>query len=109
MDILLVENQELKEDLDRMRRMPYDDRVKEVGQENAHLRQRNGELLIENSNLIEEVTRLKKGAPLMTPASSARPQTAAARLSAPTTQEEINMGELANVIQENQQRIQDLH
>lgn len=31
MDILLVENQELKEDLDRMRRMPYDDRVKEVG------------------------------------------------------------------------------
>jgi hypothetical protein len=64
MDILLMENTELKEDLERMRKMPYDDRVKEVGKENAYLRHRNGELLVENSNLTDEITRLKKGAPL---------------------------------------------
>jgi hypothetical protein len=51
MGILLEENKDLKEDLDRMQKMSYDDRVKEVGEENARLRKRNGQLLIENSDL----------------------------------------------------------
>ena len=51
MVILLEENKDLKEDLDRMQKMSYDDRVKEVGEENARLRKRNGQLLIENSDL----------------------------------------------------------
>lgn len=46
MEILLDENQTLKEDVERLRQMSYDDRVKEVGLENQQLRRRNGELLI---------------------------------------------------------------
>ena len=46
MEILLDENKTLKEDVERLRQMSYDDRVKEVGLENQQLRRRNGELLI---------------------------------------------------------------
>ena len=34
MEILLDENKTLKEDVERLRQMSYDDRVKEVGLEN---------------------------------------------------------------------------
>ena len=44
--ILNEENADLKEDLERLQKMSYDDRVKEVGLENLKLSRRNGELLI---------------------------------------------------------------
>ncbi len=46
MYILLDENNDLREELERLRQMSYDDRVKESGEENQKLRRRNGELLI---------------------------------------------------------------
>jgi hypothetical protein len=42
MAIMVEENKDLKEDLERLQKMSYDDRVKEVGEENAKLRKRNG-------------------------------------------------------------------
>lgn len=67
MQILLDENQELREELERLRQMSYNDRVKESGAENQILRRRNGELLIKNSELMDEIERLKKEAPLSAP------------------------------------------
>jgi len=46
MYILLEENNDLREELERLRQMSYNDRVKESGEENQKLRRRNGELLI---------------------------------------------------------------
>lgn len=46
MHILMDENNDLKQDLERLRKMPYDERVAKVGEENARLRHRNGELLV---------------------------------------------------------------
>ena len=46
MYILLDENNDLREELERLRQMSYNDRVKESGEENQKLRRRNGELLI---------------------------------------------------------------
>ena len=54
--------------------------MKEIGEENARLRKRNGQLLIENSDLYDEIQALKKGAPLRKPEPATRPQTAAARM-----------------------------
>lgn len=67
MQVLLDENNDLKDDLERMRKMSYDDRVKEVGEENARLRRRNGELLFRNSELEDEIAALQKGAPAEKP------------------------------------------
>ena len=67
MQILLDENSELREELERLRQMSYNDRVKESGAENQVLRRRNGELLIKNSELMDEIERMKKEAPLNTP------------------------------------------
>lgn len=51
MEILIDENQDLREELERLRAMSYEDRVKEIGDENKKLRRRNGELLIQNTDL----------------------------------------------------------
>jgi uncharacterized protein YciI len=67
MAIVMEESKDLKEDLERLQKMSYDERVKEAGEENAKLRKRNGQLLIENTNLQDEIKALKKGAPLTKP------------------------------------------
>jgi cell shape-determining protein MreC len=46
MQVLLDENQDLREELERIRSMSYDERVSKIGEENQKLRRRNGELLI---------------------------------------------------------------
>jgi|LakMenE18May11ns_1017448.scaffolds.fasta_scaffold9862350_1 hypothetical protein len=40
--------------------MSYDSRMKEVGEENKHLKRRNGELLIQNQDLKAELEKLKR-------------------------------------------------
>jgi hypothetical protein len=51
MYIVMEENKDLKEDLDRLKNISYDEKVKHINQENADLKQRNGYLLIQNDNL----------------------------------------------------------
>ena len=47
--------------------MSYEDRVRDIGEENARLKRRNGELLIQNTDLEDEVRRLKRAQPLTAP------------------------------------------
>ena len=42
----MEENQDLKDELERLRSMKFDDRAKIIGEENVRLSRRNGELLI---------------------------------------------------------------
>lgn len=65
MQVLLNENAELRSELVRVQKMSYDDRVREVGEENERLRKRNGKLLVENTDLQDEVRRLKREQPLI--------------------------------------------
>ena len=51
MYILQEENKDLKEDLNRLKKLTYDDKVKEIAEENLTLRKRNGMLLIQNDEL----------------------------------------------------------
>jgi hypothetical protein len=60
MAILVDENQDLREELERLRAMSYEDRVREIGGENQTLRRRNGELLIQNTDLQAEITKVKR-------------------------------------------------
>ena len=46
MNILIEENKDLREDLDRLKKLSYDDKIKEMHEENKNLRKRNGFLLI---------------------------------------------------------------
>lgn len=46
MNILIEENNDLREDLDRLKKLSYDDKIKEMHEENKNLRKRNGFLLI---------------------------------------------------------------
>ena len=45
------ENKDLREDLDRLKSMTYEDRMKEAMEENKRLRRRNGELIIKVTDL----------------------------------------------------------
>jgi hypothetical protein len=45
------ENKDLKEDLDRLKGMTYEDRMKDAMEENKRLRRRNGELIIKVTDL----------------------------------------------------------
>lgn len=47
MYILQEENKDLREDMERLKKMSYDQKVKEMAEENKLLRKRNGQLLIE--------------------------------------------------------------
>ena len=47
MYILEQENKDLKEDYDRLKALSYDEKIKQMAQENAALRKRNGMLLIQ--------------------------------------------------------------
>lgn len=46
MYILQEENKDLREDYNRLKRLSYDDKIKEMAEENLTLRKRNGMLLI---------------------------------------------------------------
>ena len=51
MYIIMEENKDLKEDLNRLKAISYDQKVKDVTKENAEIRKRNGYLLITNDEL----------------------------------------------------------
>ena len=57
---LQEENNDLREDLQRQSSLTYEERMKEVMEENGRLRRRNGELIIKLSDLEEQVA---KGGP----------------------------------------------
>ena len=46
LNAMVEENRDLKEELQKVRDMPYDLRVKEVSRDNERLRKRTGELLV---------------------------------------------------------------
>ena len=52
MYIIMEENKDLKEDLNRLKSISYDVKIKEMTQENADIRKRNGYLLITNDDLV---------------------------------------------------------
>ena len=52
MYIIMEENKDLKEDLIRLKSISYDVKIKEMTQENADIRKRNGYLLINNDELV---------------------------------------------------------
>ena len=60
MEILADENADLKEELERVKKLTYEDRMAEMADENAKLRRRNGELLIKSSDLEDKIIELKK-------------------------------------------------
>jgi flagellar biosynthesis GTPase FlhF len=59
MYFLLEENKDLKEELARLKNISYDQKVKEINQENTLLRKRNGHLLIQNEELQQTISDLK--------------------------------------------------
>lgn len=59
MYILQEENKDLKEDLNRLKKLTYDDKVKEIAEENLTLRKRNGMLLIQNDELQRKISELR--------------------------------------------------
>ena len=65
MQILQDENEDLREEVARLKAMSYEERVKEIGEENHRLRRRNGELLIQNTDLQAEIKQLKRAQPLI--------------------------------------------
>jgi hypothetical protein len=56
---LQEENNDLKEDLERLRSLTYEDRMKEAIDENKQLRRRNGELIIKVTDLEAEISKLR--------------------------------------------------
>ena len=54
------ENKDLREDLERLRSLTYEDRMKDVMEENARLRRRNGELIIKLSDMEDAMALLKQ-------------------------------------------------
>lgn len=53
------ENADLKEELERLKGMTYEDRMKEAMEENKRLRRRNGELIIKVTDLEEQIEKAK--------------------------------------------------
>ena len=51
------ENKDLKEDLERLKSMTYEDRMKEAMEENKRLRRRNGELIIKVTDLESQISK----------------------------------------------------
>ena len=70
---IMEENKDIKEDLLRLKSLTYEDRMKQMNQENQLLRKRNGELLIHVSELERKIQDLKKQQTLE--CMPARPQT----------------------------------
>ena len=59
MYIIQEENNDLREDLQRQKSLTYEDRMKEVIEENARLKRRNGELIIKMSDIEDQLESLK--------------------------------------------------
>jgi hypothetical protein len=53
------ENRDLREDLERMKSLTYEDRMKEAMEENKRLRRRNGELIIKVTELEDQIAQGK--------------------------------------------------
>lgn len=49
------ENKDLREDLERLKSMTYEDRMKEAMEDNKRLRRRNGELIIKVTDLEAQI------------------------------------------------------
>ncbi len=60
MYVLLEENKDLKEEIDQLRALNSDDRAKIIGEENQRLKKRNGELIIQVTELESKVRTLKR-------------------------------------------------
>lgn len=60
MEILLDENNDLKAELAKLRAMDNDDRTKAVTDENARLKRRNGELVIQVTEMEAKMRELKR-------------------------------------------------
>ena len=60
MDAMVEENYEMKEELVRLREMTYEERMKDMAEENKGLKKRTGELLIELTDVKAELFELKK-------------------------------------------------
>lgn len=60
MEILLDENNDLKEQIKKLRALNEDEKSKEIMDENQRLRRRNGELVIKVTDLEAEINKLKK-------------------------------------------------
>ena len=54
------ENKTLKADLERLKALSWDDRIKQIAEENKQLKRRNGELLVEMTDAKDELEKLKK-------------------------------------------------
>lgn len=59
MYILQEENKDLKDDLNRLKKLTYDDKIKEMAEENITLRKRNGMLLIQNDELQRKLVEVR--------------------------------------------------
>lgn len=59
MYILQEENKDLKDDLNRLKKLTYDDKIKEMAEENITLRKRNGMLLIQNDELQSKISEVR--------------------------------------------------
>jgi hypothetical protein len=55
MYIVMEENKDLKEDLQRLKSLTYEDRMKDLCSENETMRKRNGMLLIQVSDLERKI------------------------------------------------------
>lgn len=59
MYVIQEENKDLKEDLERLKNLTYEDRMKDVLEENKRLKRRNGELIIKVSDLEDQIAEIK--------------------------------------------------
>jgi predicted nuclease with TOPRIM domain len=60
MYIIQEENKDLREDLERLKKLSYDDKIKEMAEENLVLRKRNGDLLMQLEEAKRTIAELKK-------------------------------------------------
>ena len=59
MFIISDENKTLKADLERLKALSWDDRIKSIAEENKQLKRRNGEILVEMTDAKQELEELK--------------------------------------------------
>jgi len=60
MYIIQEENKDLRADLTRLKKLTYDDKIKEMVEENQTIRKRNGMLLVQNDELSSKLVELKE-------------------------------------------------
>ena len=53
------ENKDLREDLERLNSLTYEDRMRDAMEENKRLRRRNGELIIKVTDLEAQIYKIK--------------------------------------------------